>query len=162
MWPNRDVLKQYGYDVIDKKRACVILARDPEKIDENSCLFQDNLDFYYYCIERKETKYPSFFSERFSLSFIIEKCREIKGSGSITSLVLFGVVLLKILFESGDYPEYLMITELESEKNTVNYEVGELDYDDANRLYELVFTSESFRNEHGIWRFAIYKSKKLV
>ena len=72
-----------------------------------------------------------------------------------TTLLLCGGVFLNIMFDTNELPEYLFLTELHSESAT-EFEVGIIDYKRVDQLYNLIFTSQDFINEHGTWRFLIY------
>lgn len=158
MFPKSSVLSTRGVEVIDKNRVCVVYSRDPNAIDLSSPFFNYNFEYYFYSPCEGSYKYPSFSTGRFSLSFIVDRIKSVKEIQNPTVLILFGGILFNIMIEDNDIPDYLLLTELDS-PGFSDVRAGELNYDKINNLYDNIFTSQEFRNQHGVWTFKLFIKK---
>lgn len=88
---------------------------------------------------------------------MLEQIKHATDNHQPSCLLLCGKVLLEVMMQNHSGPEYLLITELDSEIDS-NCEISELDLSSLeSKSYTLIFTSPDFINVSGTWRFRIYK-----
>ena len=156
VYPNKEILNDFGYSIEEKPRTCVIASRTFSNLNLNSNLFNDNIDFLIYSVEPYQVDYPNIYSQEFSLSFVINHIKLVKSYEKLTTLVLVGPILFNFIISTNDIPDYFLLTELDSEEPT-QHEVGEIDLEKVTQLYQLEFTSQDFVNNFGVWRLKVYK-----